>query len=220
MEKVREAGLVAVVRGESRRAAVGVSDALVEGGVACVEVAFTTPDAHLAIADLASDHGDGVLVGAGTVTTREQAELAAQAGASFLVSPGCDPGLLHAMLGLGLLVLPGVLTPSEVLLARRLGVQALKLFPGSLGGPSYLKALLGPFPGVPFVPTGGVSPENAAEWFAAGAIAVGAGGALAPPTLEGRDRAGVVEAARAFAAAVREARSETKATRSGRGAYR
>ncbi len=85
------------------------------------------------------------------------------------------------MLGTGLLVLPGVLTPSKVMLARRLGVQAMKLFPGSSGGPSYLKALRGPFPDILFVPTGVVSVENVADWFAAGALAVGAGGALAPP---------------------------------------
>ncbi len=84
------------------------------------------------------------------------------------------------MLGTGLLVLPGVLTPSKVMLARRLGVQAMKLFPGSSGGPSYLKALRGPFPDILFVPTGVVSVENVADWFAAGALAVGAGGALAP----------------------------------------
>jgi 2-dehydro-3-deoxyphosphogluconate aldolase/(4S)-4-hydroxy-2-oxoglutarate aldolase len=92
------------------------------------------------------------------------------------------------------------------MLARGLGAQAVKLFPGSSGGPSYLKALRGPFPDVPFVPTGGVSLENTADWFAAGAFAIGAGGALAPPSLQSRDRDEVVENARRFAEAVRAAR--------------
>lgn len=198
LERVRDLGLLAVVRGESRGAAVEVSEALVEGGVLGIEVAFTTPDAQLAIRDLKEEHGDRILLGAGTVITRGQMDQAAEAGAAFLVSPGCDPDLLPAMLETGLLVLPGTLTPSEVMLARRLGAEAVKLFPGSSGGPSYLKALLGPFPDVPFVPTGGVSIENIADWFAAGAFAVGAGSSLAPTSLNGRIRSEVVENAGRF----------------------
>ena len=195
-----------MVRGESRRAALEVVGALIEGGVLGIEITFTTPEAVRVIRDLDEEYGDSILLGAGTVTTDEQVERAAEAGASFLVSPGSDPKLLPAMLGTGLLVLPGVLTPSEVMLARRLGAQAVKLFPGSSGGTSYLKALRGPFPDVPFVPTGGVSLENINDWFAVGAFAVGAGGALAPSSIEGRDRGEVVENARQFAKAVRMAK--------------
>ena len=206
LERVRELGLLAVVRGESREAALEVSEALVEGGVLGIEITFTTPEADLAIQDLKDSHGDRIFLGAGTVTTEEQMERAAASGAIFLVSPGCDPELLPAMLGTGLLVLPGALTPSEVMVARRLGAGAVKLFPGSSGGPSYLKAVACPFPDVPFVPTGGVSLANIADWFAAGAFAVGAGGALAPSSLAGRDRGEVVENARRFAEAVSAAR--------------
>ena len=206
LEMVKELGLLAVVRGESREAAVEVSDALVEGGVLGIEVTFTTPEADLAIRELGEKHGESILLGAGTVTTRNQVERAAEAGSSFLVSPGCDPELLPAMHETGILVLPGALTPSEVMLARRLGARAVKLFPGSSGGPSYLKALSGPFPDVPFIPTGGVSLENIAEWFTSGAIAVGAGGALAPSSLSGRNRGEVVQNARRFAEAVRAAK--------------
>ena len=206
LKKVQELGLLAVVRGESRRAAVEVSGALVEGGVLGIEITFTTPEADQVIRDLNEEYGDRILLGAGTVTTHEQTERAARSGATFLVSPGCDPELLPAMLATELLVLPGALTPSEVMLARRLGAEAVKLFPGSSGGPSYLKALSGPFPDVPFVPTGGVSLGNIADWFAAGAFAVGAGGALAPSSLSGRDRGEVVENARRFAEAVRAGR--------------
>ena len=206
LTRTGDLGLVAVVRGESREAALEVVGALVEGGVLGIEITFTTPDAPLVIRDLKGEYGDDILLGAGTVITREQAEESAEAGATFLVSPGSDPELLPAMLDTGLLVLPGALTPSEVMTARRLGAQALKLFPGSLGGPSHLKALRGPFPDIPFIPTGGVSLGNIADWFAAGALAVGAGGALVPSSLKGRDRDEVVETARQFAEAVRMAR--------------
>jgi 2-dehydro-3-deoxyphosphogluconate aldolase/(4S)-4-hydroxy-2-oxoglutarate aldolase len=206
LKSVEDLGLLAVVRGESHAAALEVVGALVNGGVLGIEVTFTTPEAPRVIRDLDAEYGDRILLGAGTVTTREQVEEAVEAGSSFLVSPGCDPELLPAMLETGILVLPGVLTPSEVMLARRLGAPAVKLFPGSSGGPAYLKALLGPFPDARFVPTGGVSVDNITDWFAAGALAVGAGSALAPASLAGRARGEVVEQAREFAKAVRSAR--------------
>src|SRR3712207_102179 len=206
LKRTEDLGLLAVVRGESRAAALEVVGALVQGGVLGIEITFTTLEAPRVIRDLNEEYGDSILLGAGTVTTHEQVDQAAEAGATFLVSPGCDPELLPGMLGTGLLVLPGVLTPSEVMLARRLGAQAVKLFPGSSGGPSYLKALSGPFPNTAFVPTGGVSLANIADWFAAGAFAVGAGGALAPSSLAGRDRDEVVEDAKLFAETVRAAK--------------
>src|SRR4028118_1722931 len=174
LKKTEDLGLLAVVRGESRSAALEVVGALVEGGVLGIEITFTTPEAPQVIRDLDEEYGDGILLGAGTVITREQVDQAAEAGSTFLVSPGCDPELLPAMLGTGLLVLRRVPPPPEVMLARRLGAPAVKLFPGSSGGPSYLRALLGPFPDVSFVPTGGVSVDNVPDWFAAGARTVGA----------------------------------------------
>lgn len=206
LERIKEIGLVAVMRGASAAAAVEVSGALIEGGVHGIEVAFTTPEAEKAMRALREEHGDRVLVGAGTVTTPEHVGMAVEAGAAFLVSPGCDPDLVPTMLDTGLAVLPGALTPSEVMLAGRLGVDTVKLFPGSLGGPAYLKALRGPFPEVGFVPTGGVSAENVADWFAAGALAVGVGGAFAPPKVEGGERGRVVEGAARLVAAVEGAR--------------
>lgn len=218
LERIRELSLIAVVRGSTCAAAVEVSEALIEGGVSGIEVAYTTPEAGRALRELAERHGARILLGAGTVTEAGQAEEAREAGAAFLVSPGCDPELVPAMRETGLTVLPGALTPSEVMLARRCGAEAVKLFPGSLGGPSYLKALRGPFPEVPFVPTGGVSEENVGEWLAAGALAVGVGGALAPAGISGpRERAAVVERAARFAAAVRRAREGGEAVGKGGG---
>lgn len=205
MERIRNLGVISVVRGTSCEAAVEVSGALIEGGILGIEITFTTPEADRAMRELDDEYGDQILLGAGTLTTPEQVERSVAAGATFLVSPGCDPGLVPLMQETGLAVLPGVLTPSEVMLAGTLGIRAVKLFPGSLGGPSYLKALRGPFPEVSFLPTGGVSAENVGDWFAAGAVAVGVGGALAPPEL-GEERDRVVERAAELVEAVREAR--------------
>lgn len=201
LECVREVGLLAVLRGRTAADAVEVADALIEAGVLVIEVTFTTPGAEQAMCTLAEAHGDRIVLGAGTVTTAQQAAAAADAGASFLVSPGADPELLAAMRATGLATVPGALTPSEVLAVVRGGADAVKLFPGSLGGPAYLRALRAPFPAVPFIPTGGVSAANAQEWFAAGAVAVGAGGALAPPALDG-ERDAIVKRARELVRAV------------------
>lgn len=199
MRELEEAKLVAVVRAASADDAVAVSDALIEGGVRAIEVAFTTPDAPAAISALAGR----VAVGAGTVTTRAEASAAIDAGAAFVVSPGYQEEVVDAVLEAGRTVLPGVLTPTEIMRVRRRGLDAMKLFPGSLVGPGYLRGLLGPFPEVRLMPTGGVSIENVGGWLEAGAFAVGVGGGLAPPRLrDDGHRDGVVEAARRFVAAV------------------
>jgi 2-dehydro-3-deoxyphosphogluconate aldolase/(4S)-4-hydroxy-2-oxoglutarate aldolase len=206
LERVEELGLLAVVRGESRTAALEVVGALVEGGVLGIEVTFTTPEAEKVMEDLNQEYGERILLGAGTIVEPGQVEQAVASGAVFLVSPGCDPGLVPLMLETGLAVMPGILTPTELMLARRLGVDVFKLFPGSLGGPSYLKALRGPFPDAVLLPTGGVSEENVRDWFAAGAFAVGAGGALAPTAIkDDRHREEVVARAQSFAQAARDA---------------
>lgn len=200
--------MLAVVRGESREAALEVSRALIEGGVLGIEITFTTPEAHSTIQDLKGEYGDRTLLGAGTLTTPEQVELAVSAGATFLVSPGLNPKLVDSMSETGLLTMPGTLTPSDVMLAQELGLEVVKLFPGSLGGPSYLKALRGPFPDMEFLPTGGVSLDNIKDWFEAGALAVGVGSALAPAGLK-RDRSDVVARARKFAGAA-QSTSDTR----------
>jgi 2-dehydro-3-deoxyphosphogluconate aldolase/(4S)-4-hydroxy-2-oxoglutarate aldolase len=114
------------------------------------------------------------------LTRPEQAVTAKQAGANFLVSPVCETELVKSMVASGLLTMAGALSPTEVLHAYNLGVDVVKIFPGSLGGPAYIKALKGPFPYIPMMPTGGVSVGNVADWFATGVIAVGAGSELCP----------------------------------------
>jgi 2-dehydro-3-deoxyphosphogluconate aldolase/(4S)-4-hydroxy-2-oxoglutarate aldolase len=179
-QRLHDEQLVAVVRADSPDAAVRAGNALADGGVRALEITFTTPEADVAIAEL-SRRGD-VFVGAGTVLDADQAARAIAAGANFLVSPSLVLEVLEAGTEAGVLTVPGALTPTEVLSARR-HADVIKLFPSSLGGPSYLKALLAPFPGLSIIPTGGIDAGNVGQWLDAGAFALGAGGDLCPPKL-------------------------------------
>ena len=180
LSRVRELGLLAVLRGPSPDLTLKMVDALVAGGVLGIEITFTTPNAPEVVSQLHDKYGDEILLGMGTLTTPENAEEAKAAGAQFIVSPHCEDELARAMVATGLGVMIGALTPSEVVKSYRLGSDVVKVFPGSQGGPSYMKALRGPFPDIPMMPTGGVSAENLTDWFAAGAVAVGAGSQLCP----------------------------------------
>lgn len=175
---LRELGrrrVVAVVRAGDPAAAVDAARALAAGGVTAIEITFTTPGAAEAIADVALL--DGVLVGAGTVTTRAEAEAAVAAGARFLASPHLSTEALDAGEESDVLAIPGVFTPTEVAAASK-RAPLLKLFPASVGGPGLLAALRGPFPSLRFMPTGGVTADNARAWLGSGAYVLGAGGDL------------------------------------------
>ena len=204
---VRSAGVLAVLRAPSPESALDAADAIIRGGIPGIEVTYSTPDAPAVIRELIARHGERAYIGAGTVTTAEQADAAAEAGAAFLVSPGTLPDLTRAMLDTGRVVMTGALTPTEVMVALELGVDVAKIFPASLGGPSYLGALRGPFPDAPLMPTGGVKPDNVADWFAAGAVAVGAGGDLAnSAAIAASDWADLEARAARFASALAAAR--------------
>jgi len=183
LEKVKALGVLAVIRGPSAELTVKMVEALKEGGVTGIEITYSTPNAEEVVRTLANRFGDEILLGMGTLTKVEQAQCAQDAGAKFLVSPVCEPALVRSMIATGLLTMAGALTPTEVLQAYNLGTDVVKIFPGSVGGPAYVKALKGPFPYIPMMPTGGVSSNNVADWFAAGVVAVGAGSELCPPQL-------------------------------------
>jgi 2-dehydro-3-deoxyphosphogluconate aldolase/(4S)-4-hydroxy-2-oxoglutarate aldolase len=178
IERLRQTGVVAVIRAASVQAAVEISRALVRGGVTGIEITFSTPGAAEAIAQVRAEL-PSALVGAGTVLTLEELQAACRAGATFLVSPHTDEALLAAAKEQKVPFLPGALTPTEVVRAFAAGAACVKLFPGSAVGPGYLKALRGPLPHIPLMPTGGVDEKNLPEWLAAGAVAVGMGGNLA-----------------------------------------
>jgi len=183
LEKVKDLGLLAVIRGPSAELTVKMVEALVAGGVLGIEITYSTPNAEDVVRTLSKMLGNGIVLGMGTLTKPEQALSAREAGANFIVSPVCESNLVKSMVESGLLTMAGALTPTEVLHAYNLGADVIKIFPGSLGGPAYVKALKGPFPYIPMMPTGGVSAYNVAEWFSTGVVAVGAGSELCPPQL-------------------------------------
>ncbi len=207
LQRIRQLGLLAVIRGPSVELTLDMVTALVAGGVYGIEITYTTPDAAGVVKALDNNYGDEILLGMGTLTKPGQVDEALRAGANFIVSPHLDLELAKVMVSSGLGVMIGAFTPSEVVKAYSLGSDVVKIFPGSLGGPKYLKSLRGPLPDIPMMPTGGVSVKNVAEWFAAGAVAVGAGSSLCPGawakegrfmdiTLRAKEFVGAVELAR------------------------
>lgn len=178
LHTITTVGVIAVIRAPSADAAVEGTRALVAGGVTGIEITYSTPDAAVAIARISREFGDSVLLGAGTLRTPDQVAQAADAGARFLVSPGFSPALAAAMGASGLSSMIGALTPTEVMTAEDNGADVVKIFPAGLHGPALIRNLRGPFPGTAFMPTGGVSADNVAEWVAAGVVAVGAGSDL------------------------------------------
>ena len=208
LDRIESLGLLAVLRGPSPELTVRMVEALAAGGVYGIEITYSTPNAEAVVAELAEKFGDRILLGMGTLIRPEQAASAKAAGAQFLVSPVCDPELVRAMVATGLPVMAGALTPTEVLQAHQLGSDVVKIFPGSMTGPSYIKALKGPFPYIRMMPTGGVNAGNIADWFAAGVVAVGAGSELCPPKLAKEGRFDEIsEPAREFVRIVEAARA-------------
>ncbi|MCD4673137.1 MAG: bifunctional 4-hydroxy-2-oxoglutarate aldolase/2-dehydro-3-deoxy-phosphogluconate aldolase, partial [Anaerolineaceae bacterium] len=207
LSRIKELGLLAVLRGPSEALTIKMVEALVAGGVIGIEVTYSTPNAPMVVRELHEKYGSEIVLGMGTLTEPKHARQALEAGASFLVSPHTDPELAGAMTATGLATMMGATTPSEVVRARKLGSDIVKLFPGSLGGPAYLKAIRDPLPDIPLMPTGGVRIENIAAWFAAGAVAVGAGGSLCPRALaEAGEFDKISDRARLYVDAVRKAR--------------
>jgi 2-dehydro-3-deoxyphosphogluconate aldolase/(4S)-4-hydroxy-2-oxoglutarate aldolase len=184
---LRAERLVAIVRGSDPDASFRTVMALAEAGIPLVEVSLSGRDALTVIRRARDELGDDVWLGAGTVLTAEDAREAAAAGANLIVTPGLGPGVDES-LRQGLPVLAGVLTPTDVITAEASGATALKIFPASaMGGPSYLKALRGPFPRTPFVPVGGVDAAAATAYLESGAIAVGVGSPLIGDAADGGD---------------------------------
>ncbi|WP_206502244.1 bifunctional 4-hydroxy-2-oxoglutarate aldolase/2-dehydro-3-deoxy-phosphogluconate aldolase [Streptomyces chrestomyceticus] len=187
-DALRTARLVAIIRGTDADASFRTVMTLAEAGVSLIEVSLTGRDALHVIRRARAELGTDAWLGAGTVLTADDAQHAAKAGANLTVTPGLGAGL-DTSVRLGLPVLAGVLTPSEVIAANAAGATALKLFPASVGGPDYLKALRAPFPDAPFVPVGGVDAAAARAYLAAGAVAVGVGSPLVGDAADGGDLA-------------------------------
>jgi 2-dehydro-3-deoxyphosphogluconate aldolase/(4S)-4-hydroxy-2-oxoglutarate aldolase len=201
LEELRASRLIAIVRGPDPEAALGATITLAEAGIRFVEVSLTSTAALEVIARARAAIEPGTWLGAGTVLSAADVADAAAAGASFIVTPAQGPSVAAAVT-VGLPVVAGALTPTEVAAAERDGATAVKLFPASLGGRAYLRALRDPFPDTAFVPVGGVDDQAAREYLADGAVAVGVGSPLIAGATSGGSLAELRVRARRFLDAV------------------
>jgi 2-dehydro-3-deoxyphosphogluconate aldolase/(4S)-4-hydroxy-2-oxoglutarate aldolase len=212
LERIRSTGLIPVIRARSADEAAQAVDAIQAGGVSVLEITMTVPGAVELIREVARRATDA-LVGAGTVLDPETATSCIEAGARFVVSPALNLDTIATCREAGIAVIPGALTPTEVVTAWNAGADLVKVFPaGAVGGPSYIKALKAPLPQIDLVPTGGVNLKTAGDFIRAGAAALGVGSDLVDLAALRRGEASVLsERARQFVEVVRDARQGSSA---------
>ncbi|HEX3659472.1 MAG TPA: bifunctional 4-hydroxy-2-oxoglutarate aldolase/2-dehydro-3-deoxy-phosphogluconate aldolase [Pirellulales bacterium] len=208
LQRVLTSGIVAIIRAPDGSLLVDVAEALVAGGVDVLEVTFTVPQAHRVLEQVAARLGDRVLLGAGTVLDTETARIALLAGAQFIVSPVVNTEVIQLCRRYDKLVMPGALTPTEILAAWQAGADIVKVFPSDITGPAYLKAVHGPLPQIRLMPTGGVNLQTAADFLKAGACALGIGSSLVEPAaVAGGDFERIRTLAAQYVKIVRETRA-------------
>ncbi|OOM70468.1 KHG/KDPG aldolase [Clostridium puniceum] len=206
LKKITDAGVVAVVRGDSKEEALKIVEAVAKGGIKIMELTMTVPNPIDVIKEVAEKYkGTDIVVGAGTVLDTETARACILAGAEFIVSPSLDVETLKLCNRYKIVVMPGVMTVKDAITAFEYGVDVVKVFPANLYGPSVIKSFKGPLPQGDFMPTGGVTVANIHEWVEAGAVAVGTGGDLTKGAKTG-DFELVEKTARQFVEAYKKAK--------------
>ncbi len=209
LQRVLDSGIVAIIRAPSGEQLVDVATALYEGGIDVIEVTFTVPGILDIIADLNKALGDKILLGAGTVLDTESARAAMLAGAEFIVSPIVNTEVIQICNRYSKVIMPGAQTPTEVYTAWNAGADIVKVFPASIGGPEYLKAIHGPLPQVRLLPTGGVDLNTIDAFVKAGACAVGLGSSLVTKeAIANRDMDFIRNLAEQYVTAIKQARQE------------
>jgi len=209
IQRIKNIGVIPVVRASSEDEAIVVVDAIKAGGLPVLEITMTVPGAVHVIEELVKRFGDDAIVGAGTVLDPESARACIRAGAQFIVSPALNLETIACCRELDIAVMPGALTPTEIVLAWNAGADLVKVFPaGAMGGASYIKSLKAPLPQIALVPTGGVTLANAGGFIEAGAAAIGVGADLVDiSAIRAGQPEKITQAARAFIEAVRKARA-------------
>jgi 2-dehydro-3-deoxyphosphogluconate aldolase/(4S)-4-hydroxy-2-oxoglutarate aldolase len=209
LKRIEEVGVIPVVRAASSDQAIAVAEAISEGGIPLLEITMTVPGAVSVIAEISKRYGNEVLVGAGTVLDPGAARACIEAGAQFIISPSLNLKTIERCRDQDIAIFPGALSPTEVVTAWQAGADAVKVFPCSaVGGAKYLRALKAPLPQIKMVPTGGVSLATVKDFITAGAWALGVGADLVDTkAIQAGDRKSVVDAARNYVVAVREARA-------------
>ena len=179
-EAIARQKVVPVIRLRRGPVPMELVETLIDAGAACIEIAMTTPRALSSLRQVRERWGDRIYLGAGSALNAEMARLALRAGAEFVASPGLNEAMVDVCRRANVLVIPGVMTPTDAMRAWHSGAQLLKLFPATVVGPQFMKALRGPLPWIRWMPTGGITPDNIGEFLEAGAVAVGVGGWLTP----------------------------------------
>ena len=206
IKQIREIGIIPVVRATTSDEAMRAIDAIREGGISVLEITMTVPNAFSVIEQVTTRFGSDALVGAGTVLDAEDAKSCIASGAQFIVSPALNLDTIAYCRELDVAVMPGALTPTEVVQAWNAGADFVKIFPaGAVGGPGYFKALKAPLPQIELVPTGGVSLKTAADFIKAGAAALGVGADLVDIKAQSSL---ITERAKQYVEIVRQAREE------------
>lgn len=206
-QKLTESGVIAVIRRIPETAVEPVAESLMAGGITALEVTVDSPNAFAVIRRLSDRLKDRAIIGAGTVLDAASARLAIDSGAEFLLSPGLHRDVIQTAHRYGTIAVPGVLTPTEMIAAVEWGADLVKIFPASVFGPSYIRAVKAPFPHIPVIPTGGIHLDNLASYIQAGAAAVGVGGNLLDRRwIQAGDFSKIMEMAKQYARAAQQAR--------------
>lgn len=209
LNKIKESGLVAVIRAENVEQACKITEACIAGGIEAVEITFTIPGADSIIKELAKRYDPKkILIGAGTVLDSETARNAILAGAQYIVAPCLNVETVRMCNRYQIACMPGAMTIKEVVECMEVGADIIKIFPGELFGPAIIKSIKGPLPQAQMMPTGGVSLENVEDWFKAGAVAVGVGGSLTAGAKTG-DYNSITEMAKSFMEKIKTAKAKT-----------
>jgi 2-dehydro-3-deoxyphosphogluconate aldolase/(4S)-4-hydroxy-2-oxoglutarate aldolase len=208
LKRVEETGIVAVVRAENAEKALKITEAVKKGGIDAIEITMTVPGAVDVIKQLTDEYSkDEILIGAGSVLDAETARACILAGAEYIVSPSLDQETIEMCNRYQKAVMPGAMSVTEVVKAMKYGADIVKIFPATLFGPKIIKAIKGPLPHAPLMPTGGVSLDNVKDWIKAGSLAVGVGSSLSKGAKTG-DYEKVTETAKEFIRLIAEARAE------------
>ncbi len=198
LEQLETNGIVAVIRAKSKGQALKIVDFAYQGGIKAIEITMTIPGAIDVIKDISSKFSPKMLIGAGTILDSETARLAILAGAEFIVSPHLDIEIIKTANRYQKVVIPGAMTVREVILSMEHGADVVKIFPSGLFGPEIIKAIKGPLPQAPLMPTGGINLNNLQEWFKAGVFCVGVGSSLTKDAIKKGDYAIVKDKAQEF----------------------
>jgi len=208
LKRVEKTGIVAVVRAENAEKALKITEAVKKGGIDTIEITMTVPGAVDVIKQLTDEYSrDDILIGAGSVLDAETARACILAGAEYIVSPSLDEETIAMCNRYQKAVMPGAMSVTEVVKAMKYGADIVKIFPATLFGPKIIKAIKGPLPQAPLMPTGGVSLDNVKDWIKAGSLAVGVGSSLSKGAKTG-DYEQVTETAKEFLRLIKEARAE------------